>query len=772
MNEESVFAAALEKTPADRAVFLDGVCAADPVLRAKVASLLQAHEEAGGFLEPGASRQVTLDQLRMLERPGAMVGPYRLMEEIGEGGFGVVFVAEQQQPLRRKVALKLIKPGMDTKQVIVRFEAERQALAMMEHPNIAKVLDAGTTDSGHPYFAMELVKGIAITEYCDRNRLTIDERLALFVQVCRAIQHAHQKGIIHRDIKPSNVLVTLHDGEPVPKVIDFGVAKAINARLTDKTIYTQHLQVIGTLLYMSPEQAELSGLDIDTRSDIYALGVLLYELLTGTTPFQDADLRRAGFDEQRRIIREQEPPRLSVRISSLRETATAVAEQRKTDAKRLHQQVRGDLDWMVLKALEKDRTRRYGTAADFAQDVERHLANEPVVACPPSLTYRVRKCWRRNHLALSVAIFVVTLLGIGVSITLWKTYESWKHLQAFRDLAFQRTMNAAILGDREFLEGFVQAEDVNISEEWRHFFHGLVCFYDGRMNEAVTDFTRSLEIEENNMAACAMLALSFMSTHDWDEYFACRSRLESMSPRANFEEYDRFFYSLNYISSGSDDAGLALCAFLTRHPNSALARLCDTRACYATAQMRGDLDLARTNVDRNVVVIEELLEDTPCAQANCLMAYAIFIQLAEEATRVDGCRAGEERRTHSSDAYGGVWPNALCARSITTSSAGTRTLGAVGKQSPRQGWVMPITLWKVFALEGVKLWLTSSGIVQRLNKAPKSIAATGGWNLATNEIESSRTRNVMASMWSYTWVMNRLASQRLARRHMTACMRS
>ncbi len=280
------------------------------------------------------------------------------MEQIGEGGMGTVFVAEQERPIRRKVAIKVIKPGMDSKAVVARFEAERQALAMMDHLNIAKVLDAGTTEAGRPYFAMELVRGIPITDYCDDNRLPIRERLELFVHVCHAIQHAHQKGIIHRDIKPTNVLVTLHDGTPVPKVIDFGVAKALNTRLTDRTIYTEHLQVIGTLLYMSPEQAELSGLDIDTRSDIYSLGVLLYELLTGTTPFQKKDLDHAALDEQRRIIREKDPPRASVRISSLGETATGIAEHRKTDPKKLRQLVRGDLDWIVLRALEKDRTRR------------------------------------------------------------------------------------------------------------------------------------------------------------------------------------------------------------------------------------------------------------------------------------------------------------------------------------------------------------------------------------------------------------------------------
>ncbi len=366
-DEETIFHTARKIDDAEaRREYLGQICAGDQPLRDRVEALLNVHEQELAFLNSEAvSPPPTAEPASLTERPGTTIGRYRLMEKIGEGGMGIVYVAEQEKPLRRKVALKVIKPGMDSKAVTARFEAERQALAMMDHPNIAKVFDAGTTDAGHPFFVMELVKGVPITDYCDQNKLTIRERLALFIHVCQAIHHAHQKGIIHRDIKPSNVLVTLHDVAPVPKIIDFGVAKALNTRLTDRTVYTEHLQIIGTLLYMSPEQAQLSGLDVDTRSDIYSLGVLLYELLTGTTPFQQQDLDRAGFDEQRRIIREQEPPRASMRISNLGETATAIAEQRRTDASRLHQQIRGDLDWIVLKALEKDRTRRYESAAGF-----------------------------------------------------------------------------------------------------------------------------------------------------------------------------------------------------------------------------------------------------------------------------------------------------------------------------------------------------------------------------------------------------------------------
>jgi serine/threonine protein kinase/tetratricopeptide (TPR) repeat protein len=417
---QSLFLAAVEAgTPAARAALLGQECGTDAELRRRVEALLRAHDASDSFPdEPSRVLAATVDD-PIRERPGAVIGPYKLMEQIGEGGMGLVFVAEQQQPVRRKVALKVIKPGMDTRHVIARFEAERQALALMDHPNIAKVLDGGTTDSRRPYFVMELVKGVPITDYCDQNQVPIRQRLELFVSVGQAVQHAHQKGIIHRDLKPSNVLVVSHDGTPVVKVIDFGVAKAIGQQLTDKTIYTQFSQMVGTPLYMSPEQAGQSGLDVDTRSDIYSLGVLLYELLTGTTPFDHERMHELGYDEMRRIIREEEPPKPSTRISTMGKAAMTVSTQRQSEPKQLSRLIRGELDWIVMKALEKDRNRRYETANFFAMDVQRYLADEPVLACPPSAGYRLHKLIRRNKGPIVAASLVLFSMLAGTLASIW-----------------------------------------------------------------------------------------------------------------------------------------------------------------------------------------------------------------------------------------------------------------------------------------------------------------------------------------------------------------
>jgi serine/threonine protein kinase len=429
--EEALFAAALERPAAERSAFLKGACLGDQPLRQRLEALLAAHDTTNNLLHTAASPAPTLRIDFPDDPPDDAVGQtlerYKLLEKVGEGGCGVVYVAEQTEPVRRRVALKVIKLGMDTKQVVARFEAERQALAMMDHPNIAKVLDAGTTEKGRPFFVMELVRGIPITAYCDQAHLRTQERLDLFIKVCQAIQHAHQKGIIHRDIKPSNILVTLHDGVPVPKVIDFGIAKATEGRLTDNTVYTQLHQFIGTPAYMSPEQADMSGLDIDTRSDIYSLGVLLYELLAGSTPFDAKELMASGIDAMRKTIREKEPPRPSTRLATLgADQLTTTAKRRSADTSKLLHQLKGDLDWIVMKCLEKDRQRRYDTANGLAADLERHLTNEPVVARPPSAAYKFQKAFRRNTVAfcLSGLLFVTLVIALAVSLVLLHREEN------------------------------------------------------------------------------------------------------------------------------------------------------------------------------------------------------------------------------------------------------------------------------------------------------------------------------------------------------------
>ncbi len=473
---KEIFLAAVELPSAeDREAYLDRACGDDPLLRAHVALLLAAHTggasdrgpvvpgtattaptgewteaagskggPAGGSNASGSETEAdpppsSDDATRdapwstplqpaalppLAEGPGSQIGPYRLLQQIGEGGMGAVFMAEQDRPVRRRVALKVIKPGMDSAQVLARFEAERQALALMEHPNIARVLDAGATDSGRPFFVMELIKGIPITQYCDEARLSPRERLELFVPVCQAIQHAHQKGIIHRDIKPSNVLVTEIDGKPVPRVIDFGIAKATDQRLTERTLFTQFGSIVGTLEYMSPEQASLSGVDVDTRADIYSMGVLLYELLTGTTPLERHRLREAGYAEILRRIKEEEPPKPSTRLSGSGDGLASIAARRGMEPARLTRLVRGELDWIVMRALEKDRDRRYETATHFARDVERFLTDEPVEACPPSAGYRLRKFARRHRAVLSTAAAIAAVLIATTGVSVWQAIRA------------------------------------------------------------------------------------------------------------------------------------------------------------------------------------------------------------------------------------------------------------------------------------------------------------------------------------------------------------
>jgi WD40 repeat protein/serine/threonine protein kinase len=418
-NEAAVFNAARQiAAPEARRQYIEETCGEDGNLRARVEALLRVHAEDRCFLEaPAVPTRAT--PLVVSEGPGTQIGLYKLVEQIGEGGFGVVFMAEQQLPIRRIVAVKILKPGMDTRQVVARFEAERQALALMDHPNIARVLDGGATASGRPYFVMELVKGVPITRYCDEQQLTLRERLSLFIAVCAAVQHAHQKGIIHRDLKPTNVLVAACDGKPVPKLIDFGVARALGQRLTERTLVTGFGSIVGTLEYMSPEQAEFNALDVDTRADIYSLGVLLYELLTGTTPLTHERLKRAAITEALRLIREEEPPKPSSRLSESKESLASISVQRKLEPARLTREVRGELDWIVMKAVEKDRGRRYATANGLARDLERYLNDEPVEACPPSALYKLRKLARKNRALLSAAAAFALLLAASTAVSTW-----------------------------------------------------------------------------------------------------------------------------------------------------------------------------------------------------------------------------------------------------------------------------------------------------------------------------------------------------------------
>ena len=476
---QQVFEYVCDLPPKERDAYLDSEVGENPELRKEIESLLAAHDGAGRFLGDPTSDFIDPNSAPLSVEMGEVIGRYKLLEPIGEGGFGVVYMAQQLAPIKRKVALKIIKLGMDTKQVVARFEAERQALGMMEHPNIANVFDGGATKTGRPYFVMELVRGDPITEFCDKRKLTTDERLSLFLQVCDAVQHAHQKGIIHRDIKPNNVLVTVANDKPVAKVIDFGIAKATNSELTEKTLFTEFRQLIGTPEYMSPEQAERSGVDVDTRTDIYSLGVLLYEILTGTTPFDARRLRSAAWGTLQDIIRDEDPPVPSTRVSTLKDSE--IDSKRAISFEKLSHELRGELDWIVMMAMAKDRTQRYSTTAAFAEDIQRHLEDQPVVAGPVSASYRLKKLYKRHKGAIFAAGTALATLLIGlvaaVCMMFWAleernhALEAEKHARAAErrarvasQKAEKESQRAGAIAD---LAGNFATNDKPASNEWR-----------------------------------------------------------------------------------------------------------------------------------------------------------------------------------------------------------------------------------------------------------------------------------------------------------------
>ena len=597
MNERSdkvemIFAAALQMaSPEARAKYLDEACGGDADLRRMVEELIEADGKAGSFLEsPAGCPPSTADMPGIAERVGTMVGRYKLLQELGEGGMGTVFMAEQTEPVKRRVAVKIIKQGMDTRQFIARFEAERQALAMMDHPNIARVLDAGCTDTGRPYFVMELVKGIPITRFCDENRLTTRQRLELLVSVCQAVQHAHQKGIIHRDLKPSNVLVASYDDRPVPKIIDFGVAKTTNQPLTEKTLFTQIGQILGTLEYMSPEQAVLNQLDVDTRSDVYSLGVILYELLTGVTPVDSGRLRSAALDETLRIIREEEPLKPSTRLSSLGERATAMAAYRGVAPDRLATEIRGDLDWIVMKALAKERSRRYDSASRLADDVERFLNHELVEARAPSRWYQLRKFYERNKTLTTSVATVIVALSLSLAVAIWGFQEAREQAVAAR-----LSESRAIEQERRALSLAVQAKELVIGQallqafsgqveevrktvseyqdlfgtqdEWPAVLVAAACLHRADYVEAHRILKPIVDQESASIPAVALWSTLLLHQGHWNAAMEAGNRVRNAEPRAGkFHDLDKAFVGYGLVFLDCQRAEKELSEVVARHP--------------------------------------------------------------------------------------------------------------------------------------------------------------------------------------------------------------
>ncbi len=666
MDIETIFAAAIEKTaPGEREKFLGEACQGDSEVRARVDALLQAHDNPDSFLErPDPDLLPTAMQPSITEKPGSIIGPYKLLQQLGEGGMGVVYMAEQLRPVERRVALKIIKPGMDSKQVIARFEAERQALAMMDHPNIAKILDAGMTESGRPYFVMELVKGIPMMQYCDKQHLTPRERLELFIPVCQAVQHAHQKGVIHRDLKPSNVLIALYDDKPVPKVIDFGVAKATSQKLTEKTMFTEYGQIVGTLEYMSPEQANLNQLDIDTRSDIYSLGVLLYELLTGVTPFDSRRLRSVAFDDMMRIIREEEPPKPSTRLSTI-DTLPSVASNRRTEPKKLSALIHGELDWIVMRSLEKERGRRYGTASSLADDIQRFLTDEPVEACPPSTTYRLQKFACRNFVQVAVsATFALLVVSFAVYATLnWQrqrylvrelavtnqqleeqkqqavtaqteaehTAEMYRQtLEKHYDVLLEKAIMAAVSGDLPTFQAAIDdASHAGASSVRLKALRGLAAMFAGQYDEAVGILEKVVEEHPESVTAWASLFWVYDTMGNLERLGQPLRALEGMTPA---DEFDVLLMGHARMWSDPLDTVEELSDVVERQPTSMFARALLADALAYCAESTGEIEYA----DRAMAHVAHalaVLPDDPFILSVALDVHTVSTVLGNQSNR-------------------------------------------------------------------------------------------------------------------------------------------